>query len=70
MARAAADLNRTAARLALGNILRSLAAALLTALGIVVCFLYTTPIIFVPGLVVWLWSWLMEPVFARYETES
>ncbi len=65
-----ADLNRTAARLALGNILRSLAAALLTALGIVVCFLYTTPIIFVPGLVVWLWSWLMEPVFARYETES
>ena len=65
-----AALNRTAARLALGNILRSLAAALLTALGILVCFLYTTPIIFVPGLVVWLWSWLMEPVFARYETES
>ena len=65
-----AALNRTAARLALGNILRSLAAALLTALGIVVCFLYTTPIIFVPGLVAWLWSYLMEPVFVGYESGS
>ena len=65
-----AALNRTAARLALGNILRSLAAALLTALGILVCFLYTTPIIFVPGLVAWLWSDLMEPVFAGYESGS
>lgn len=64
------DLNRTAVRLALGNILRSLAAALLTALGAIVCWLYTTPIIFVPGLVVWIWSCLMEPVFARYETEA
>ena len=63
------DLNRTAARLALGNILRSLAAALLTALGAAACLLYTTPIIFVPGLVVWLWSYLMEPVFARYEKQ-
>ena len=65
-----AALNRTAARIALGNILRSLAAALLTALGILVCFLYTTPIIFVPGLVAWLWSYLMEPVFAGYESGS
>ncbi len=62
-----ADLNRTALRLALGNILRSLAAALLTVLGAALCWLYTTPIIFVPGIVALLWSFLMEPVFAKYE---
>ena len=63
------DLNRTALRLALGNILRSALMALLTAIGIVVCRLFTSPLIFVPGLLALLWSYLIESVFARY-TES
>lgn len=61
-----ADLNRTALRLALGNILRSAAMALLTALGFAACWLFLTPLIFVPGLLALLWSFLIEPVFSRY----
>lgn len=61
-----ADLNRTALQLALGNILRSAAMALLTALGIAACWLFTSPLIFVPGLLALLWSYLIEPVFSRY----
>ena len=62
-------LNRTAVQLALGNILRSAALALLTGLGAALCYLFTTPLIVVPGLLALLWSLLMEPVFRRYMTE-
>ena len=61
-----AGLNRTAPRLAFGHMLRSAAAALLTLLGFLACYFFTSPLIFVPGLVALLWSWLMEPVFQRY----
>ena len=60
-------LNVTALRLAFGNILRSVPAALLTLGGIVLCYLFTTPLIFVPGLTALLWSYLMEPVFQKYD---
>ena len=59
-------LNITAVRLALGHILRTLALALLALLGTEFCLRYTSPLIFIPGLVALLWSWLIEPVFARY----
>ena len=59
-------LNRTALQLALGNMLRSAALALATGLGAALCFLFTTPLIVIPGLLALLWSWLMEPVFRRY----
>ncbi len=60
-------LNATALRLAFGNILRSVPAALLTLGGILICRLFTTPMIFVPGLTALLWSYLMEPVFQKYD---
>lgn len=59
-------LNVTAVRLALGHILRTLALALLTLLGTELCLRYTSPLIFTPGLVALLWSYLIEPVFALY----
>ena len=62
-----AGLNRTAVRLALGNILRSLALVLITALGAVLSFLFVAPVFVAPGLAALLSSYLIEPVFRRYE---
>ena len=65
-----AALNAAALRLALGNILRSLLLALITAAGILACALFTSPLIFVPGLTALLWSCLIEPVFRPYEEQE
>lgn len=62
-----AALNAASLRLALGNILRSLLLALITAAGILACALFTSPLIFVPGLTALLWSYLIEPVFLPFE---
>ena len=57
----------TAARLCAGHILRSLLLALLCGLGLALCALFVSPLIFVPGLLAWLSTWLLEPVFKPYE---
>ena len=62
-----AALNLTALRLGLGHILRSVALGLVTGGAALVCYLFTSPIIFLPALVALFWSWLMEPVFKSYE---
>ena len=61
-----ADLNRTAVRLALGNILRSASMALLVGLGIAAFSRNFYFVFFVPGLIAWLSSYLIEPVFEKY----
>ena len=61
-----ADLNRTALRIALGNILRSALMALLLGLGIAAFSQNYFFVLFVPGLVSWLSSFLIEPVFDKY----
>ena len=61
-----ADLNRTALRLALGNILRSASMALLLGLGIAAFSHNYFFVFFVPGLASWLSSFLIEPVFEKY----
>ena len=65
-----AALNAAAVRLALGHILRTLALALLTLLGAELCLRYTSPLIFTPGLIALLWSFLLEPVFAQYTDKT
>ena len=60
------DLNRTALRIALGNILRSVLMALLLGLGIAAFSQNYFFVLFVPGLACWLSSFLIEPVFERY----
>ncbi|MCR5088741.1 MAG: YesL family protein [Oscillospiraceae bacterium] len=62
-----AELNRTAVQLALGNVLRSLAMALLLLLSAELCLRLVSPLIFIPGLLALLWSYLIEPVFQKYE---
>lgn len=64
-----ASLQSAALRLALGNILRSLALALLTLLGLYASVRLIIPAFFAPALVAWVHSFLLEPVFARYEEE-
>ncbi len=40
---------------------------MITAAGILACALFTSPLIFVPGLTALLWSYLIEPVFLPFE---
>ena len=61
-----ADLNRTALRIALGNILRSASMALLLGLGIAAFSHNYFFVFFVPGLIAWLSSYLIEPVCEKY----
>lgn len=57
-------------RLAPGNALRSAALALLNALLIAACLRFILPLMFAPALVAYLSSFLIEPVFERYETTA
>ena len=60
-------LNITALRLSLGHILRSLLMALLALAAIMICRLFISPLIFVPGLTTLLFTYIMEPVFSQYQ---
>ena len=62
-----ASLNRTAVRLALGNILRSVALVLLNGVSVLLVLLFAAPVLFAPGLAALLSSFLIEPVFRKYE---
>ena len=59
-------LNRTALRIAFGNILRSALMALMLGLGIAAFSQNYFFVLFVPGLTSWLSSFLIEPVFEKY----
>lgn len=61
------SLQGTAVRLALGQILRSSAMALLSGLGIWACLNHVFSVFFAPGLIAWLSTFLIEPVFQSYE---
>ncbi len=63
-------LNRTAIRVAFGNILRSVSMAIIYALGILACLRNYFCVFFVPGLAAWLCSFLIEPVFGKYTAED
>ena len=60
------DLNRTAVRIALGNILRSVSMALLCCVAIALFTWNILSFFFTPGLVAWLSSFLIEPMFDKY----
>lgn len=64
------SLNRTALRLSLGHILRSVLLSLLTIAAFLACYLLISPIMFVPGLAACLSSFLIEPVFRKYEEKD
>ena len=60
------SLNRTAMRIALGNILRSALMALMLGIGIAAFSRNYFFVLFLPGLASWLSSFLIEPVFEKY----
>ena len=64
------SLNRTALRLSFGYILRSVLLSLLTIAGFLACYLLISPIMFMPGLAAYISSFLIEPVFKKYEENS
>lgn len=65
-----AGLNATALRLAFGHILRSAGLAVLIG-GCAYCsFRFGLPLMLLPGAGAWLASFLIEPVFARYENKQ
>ena len=59
-------LNGNTVRLALGNILRTLALGVLTLASAVLCARLILPLMFFPAIVALLWSYLLEPVFSKY----
>ena len=61
-----AALNRTAMQVALGNILRSASMALFCGVGIALFTKNYFSVFFSPGLVAWLSSFLIEPIFEKY----
>lgn len=63
-------LNRTGIRIALGNILRSASMALLCGGAVALFSQNVSTVFFSPGLVAWLSSFLIEPVFERYSDHS
>lgn len=60
-------LNAAAARLAFGHILRSAALALLIGACAWLSFRFGLPLMVLPGLAAWLASFLIEPIFSRYD---
>ena len=63
-------LSSACSRLAPGHALRSAAMALMNALLIVASLRFVVPLMFAPALVSYLSSFLIEPVFAQYETSA
>lgn len=62
-----AALQRTALRMAPGNILRTVPMAFLVGGGIALVLRNALSVFFAPGLIAWISTYLIEPVFERYE---
>lgn len=56
-----------AARLALGNMPRTMVLGILTALCGWLCLQFWIPFLFLPGILLLLWTVLLEPVFRKFE---
>ena len=63
-------LHVTALRLALGYSLRSAGMAIVWGAALVISLRYVSPIFVLPGLAAYLCTWLIEPVFRRYEESA
>ena len=62
-----ASLQSTAVRLGLGHILRSAALAVLVAVTVWLCLRFVVPAFFLPCAAAWVATFIIEPVFERYE---
>ena len=60
----------TAIKLAFGNILRSAAMALIIGACFLLCFRYAVPLMVLPGVAAFSCTFLIEPVFRKYENKA
>lgn len=65
-----AQLNGTAVKLALANLPRTMALGVVTVAAAYFCVQFWVPFLFLPGILVLIWTALIEPVFQRYMDED
>ena len=63
------QLNVTAVKLALLHLPRTMALGMMTVLAGFLCLQFIAPLFFLPGVLAWLWTLLLERVFQKYENE-
>lgn len=62
-----AQLNVTAVKLALLHLPRTMALGMTTVLAAFLCAQFIAPLFFLPGILAWVWTLLLERVFRKYE---
>ncbi len=60
----------TALKLSLAHIFRTLLLGLLTLLSALVSLYTLLPVMFLPGILLLIWTWILEPVFQKYMEED
>lgn len=65
-----ASLNLMAARLALIHLPRTMALGIMTVLSAFLCLQFIAPLFFLPAILAWGWTLLLEGVFRTYETSD
>lgn len=64
-----AQLNVTAIKLALLHLPRTMALGIITVLACFLCLQFIAPLFFLPALLAWVWTLLLEGVFQKYERD-
>ena len=64
------QLNVMAIKLALIHLPRTMALGMITVLAAFLCAQFIAPLFFLPGVLAWLWTLLLERVFRKYENTN
>ena len=64
------SLNLTAVRLALIHLPRTMALGIVTVLAAFLSLQFIAPLFFLPGVLAWVWTLLLEKVFRKYENND
>lgn len=65
-----AQLNATAVKLALVHLPRTMALGIVTVLAGFLCLQFIAPLFFLPAVLAWVWTMLLEGVFRTYENDD
>lgn len=64
------QLNVMAIKLALIHLPRTMALGMITVLAAFLCAQFIAPLFFLPGVLAWVWTFLLERVFRKYENRN
>ena len=64
------QLNVMAIKLALIHLPRTMALGMITVLAAFLCAQFIAPLFFLPGVLAWVWTFLLERVFRKYENTN